>query len=348
VNDKNTGVITDCTVSSSVFTQNSTSTCINAGQQLAGHPFNDTNPDQGAFEKVTFASSSVENGDASTLRVTFNNSAFPPLSPASGITGFTSRKNGANNPITSAVINGTNQVYLGLTNAISAGDTVDVSYSGGNLKDSALIGYTISQPYVQTLTNQTVTNNVSSPGSEVYTQTVFKFFGLRGTQAAPVATPYAAAPENTNILIVPNGRVRLRVGVSCTIADCPPMGFIPRYSRNAGAYTVIPDTFGADAIGFCGTNPDPDIPLSGTSTTQQLSGSGTFAAGALIRTSNAIPTVNMTLSGRTELEYCLAFNSASAGDIFDIRLYQQNGSVLNAYTVTPRMTIRSAQTGVGF
>mgnify|MGYP001572812355 CR=1 FL=1 len=204
------------------------------------------------------------------------------------------------------------------------------------------------------ITNQSCTNNVGAAVSYVFTQAAFEFHGLRGTEAAPVGTPYASAPENTNILVRVGGSVRLRLAVTCTTADCPPIGFIPRYScaacGTAGTYTVVPDTFVADeAIGFCGTSPDTNIPTNGTATTDQLSTSGTFVAGALVRTSNAIPTVDIGLNGKTELEYCFAFSDLGvATRTFDIRLYDQSGAALNAYTVTPRMTLAAPSAGMGF
>ena len=58
-------------------------------------------------------------------------------------------------------------MLLTLTNSIAQGDTVLVSYSAGNLTNSTLIGLDTGvdsyQPYVQTLTDQAVTNNVTVP-----------------------------------------------------------------------------------------------------------------------------------------------------------------------------------------
>ena len=349
-NNKTTGTITDCTISTSNFRQKAGSSCLNAGVAVTGYAFNGAAPDQGAYELPVFASCVVEDGSATTLRITFTNNMSPPLLPASGITGFTARKAGANNVITAAVVSGDNLVHLTLTDAIVNGNAVDISYSGsGNLTDSALIGNTLHQPYNTVLTNQACTNNVGAAATHVFTQAAFRFHSLRGTEATPVGTPYATAPENSNILVRVGGSVRLRLALTCTTADCPPTGFYPRYSRNAGAYTVIPDVFAADNIAFCGTSPDPDIPTNGTSTTAQLSTAGAFAAGALVRTSNAIPTVDIALNGKTELEYCIAFDTdATAGDTYDVRLYQQDGTVLNAYTVTPRITIAAERAGMGF
>jgi len=135
---------------------------LNTGTDI-GQSFNGAAPDQGAAEAFVFLSASVENSATTTLVVNFTNNVTANLLPASSITGFTSKKNGSNNVITAASRSGNNTVLLTLTNAIAQGDTVLVSYSGGNLTDSSLFGYTINQPYIQTLTDQAVTNNVVVP-----------------------------------------------------------------------------------------------------------------------------------------------------------------------------------------
>ena len=314
--------------------------------------------DIGAYETIIHSTCSVEDGDASTLRITFANNAHPPLLPASGIAfgtnAFTARKAGANNVVTAATRVGDNRIDLTLTDAIVNGNAVDYSYSttSGNVTDSALIGGTLTQR-LNSITNQSCTNNVGAAASHVFTQAAFEFHSLRGSESAPVGTPYANAPENSNIKVRVGGSVRLRIAVTCTTADCPPTGFYPRYSKNAGAYsTVVPDLFAADNIGFCGTSPDVDIPTSGTATTDQLSTAGTFVAGALVRTSNAIPTVDLGLNNKTELEYCFSFDTdepiTDPPPTYDIRLYEQDGTPLGAYTVTPRMTLMSPQAGMGF
>jgi hypothetical protein len=342
-------LLTTCTVSTSDFTLKSGATCIDAGTALTGFSYNGSAPDIGAFETVVFSTCSVEDGDASTLRVTFTNNVNPPLLPATGVTTFTARKAGANDVVTAAVRTGTNRIDLTLTNAIVAGNAVDVSWASGNLTDSALIGNTLNQPYVTALSNQSCTNNVSAPASFQFEQHAFRFNGLRGTEAAPVATPYATAPESTNVFVRVGGSVRLRASIKNSVSDPPPTGFLWYVSHNGGAYGVMPVTFGADHVAYCGTGPDPDIPQDFTPTTNQLSTTGTFVAGALLRTSNAVPTVDIALNGKTEIEGCFSWDtSVTAGDTFDFRLRQQDGTVLNTYTVTPRATIAAERAGMGF
>lgn len=329
------------------YTLVTSSPAINVGANI-GLLFNGVAPDIGTFETPRFSTCSVESGDANTLRLTFQNSLNPPLLPSSGITGFTSKKNGLNNPISGSQRTGTNRIDFTLGSAINGGDLIDVSVASTNLTDSSFIGGSLNQPYVQGLTSQSCVNNVVGGTTFVLTQSVYRFNGLRGTEAAPVATPYATAPENTNVYVVPGGSVRLRIGVKDTIAAAPPTGFIPRYRMNGGTLTVVPDTFSSDKIAFCGSSPDPDVPASGTVTTQQLNGSGSFVAGGFIRTSNAVPTITLALNNRTEMEYCFTFApNASPNATYDFYLTQQDGTNL-IYSVIPRATITGSQVGMGF
>lgn len=304
--------------------------------------FNGSAPDTGAFETIVHATCSVESGDASNLRITYTSNVRPPLLPASSITGFTARADAVNNPVTAANRVGDNRVDLTLTSAITGGQAVDYTYSTstGNVTDSSLIGATLNQR-LNGITNQSCVNNVSGAPSHVFTQTYSRWHGLYGTEAAPVVKPFSGAPANTNIQIVVGGKARIRLKVACTTADCPAIGMNPRYSRNSGSYTVIPDAFGADNIRFLGTGADPDIPTSGTTTTELLtSDHATNVACSIVRTSNAIPTVDLALNSETECEYAIELDTdAVMGDTYDLRLYDQGGAALNAYAATPRMTV---------
>jgi hypothetical protein len=107
--------------------------------------------------------------------------------------------------------------------------------------------------------------------------------------------------------------------------------------------------FTSDGIALCGVGPDPDIPNNAAQTTNQLSTSGAFVAGGVIRTSDAIPNIDMVQNGKTENEYCLTLSSSTtAADTYDIRLYKQDGTAIDAYTVTPRMTVMAPSAGMGF
>lgn len=323
---------------------------------ISGRAYNGVRPDCGAFETFSIASAEVGSIDATSLILTFNNNVFPPLLPSTGITGITVRENTTPVTVSSCARTGDNIVDCTLASSITTGTTVDWSYAQtGNLTDSALIGGTVSQELLA-VTNSAVTNNVGGGApTYVFSQAAYEFHGKYGTEAAPVIKPdgvasTGAAENFANMTVIPGGSIRVRFAVTCTTADCPPVGFIPRYSKNSGAYTVVPDAFAADNIGFCGTS--TALPDNGAATTDQLSTSGAFLPGALVLTSNAIPTIHngsnvFPQNNKTELEYCFTFDTdAASGDTYDFRLYNQDGSTIT-YTVTPRVTINAAAGGFG-
>jgi hypothetical protein len=336
------------------FTLTAGSVAIDAGRTDTGLPYDGSAPDSGAHETHPFSSCSVEDGDASNLRINFGNNGKPPLLPSTSISGLTARKAGSNDVIVGGVCArvGDNRVDCPLTDAIVNGNTVDFSYSQtGNLTDSALIGNTSNQE-ILAITNQSCTNNVGAAATHLFIQAAYEWHGLRGTEAAPVMLRTAGgSTENLDIKPMPGAKARLRFSVTCSTADCPSEAFYPYASKNGGGYAVIPDTFDSANIKFCGVDTDPDIPTSGAITTDQLSTSGTFVAGALVRTSNAIPSVDLDNSpaSKTELEYCFAWDTdAVASDTYDIRLRKQDGTVLDTYTATPRATIQDTIGGMGF
>jgi hypothetical protein len=322
------------------YTLTSTSTAIDTGSDI-GLPYNGSAPDAGAFETFTFASCAVPSGATSTIQITFTNNANPPIS--STITTFTARRNGASNALTGAATKiGDNIASLPVTTAYSAGNTADISWSSGALTDQALIGSTLNQPFIQTLANQSCSN---SAAAHTFTQATYRFHGVYGLEASP---DIRSAENVAAFSVVKNGGLRTRFALTCGGADCPPTGFYLYYSTG-GAYAAVPDDFTADNVAFCGSSySGPLIPVNGSATTAQLSTSGTFAVGGVIYTSNAIPTVSGLNNGyKTELEYCVKFDADATGT-YTFRVRQQDGTVLNTYTVTPTITIVPAQASAGY
>ena len=154
-----------------------------------------------------------------------------------------------------------------------------------------------------------------------------------------------AAENFSSLKVYPGGAVRIRFALVTGGADAPPTGF-HLYFSTGGAYAVVPDSFGAGNVKFCGVA--ANLPTNGSATTDQLSTAGTFVAGGLILTSSAIPTITMANGNKTELEYCVAFDSDASGT-YTFRVYQQDGTALNTYTVTPSVVMTTvAAGGAGF
>ena len=80
---------------------------------------------------------------------------------------------------------------------------------------------------------------------------------------------------------------------------------------------------------------------SGTVTMELLtSDHATNVACAMVRTSDAVPNVDLSQDSESECEYALALDAdVSSGDTYGFRLYNQNGSPLTDYAVTPLLTV---------
>jgi hypothetical protein len=330
------------------YTLKAGSSQIDAGLDI-GFPYNGLGRDRGAHETFVFASCEVQAGATSMVRVTFTNNAFPPLLPATGATTFTVRRNGSNNAVTGSVDRSGDGVFvIPVTNAYVGGDTVDISLSTNNITDSAMIGGDVNQPYVGTLTNQSCTNNAGG-AAFTFTQSAYELHDWLSPEAFPVILPYgfasSGAAENfANYKVRKGGKIRLRFSVVCGGSNCPPTAF-NLYRSTGGAYSALTDSFGVSGgFKFCGEV--TGSPVNGSSTTDQLSTAGPFVAGGIMFTASAIPTVSGLNNGyKTELEYCVDVrDSASTGNV-DFRVYRQDGTALNTYSVTPRIVIEDPAAG---
>lgn len=307
-------------------------------------------PDQGVHEVPTFSSCTVEAAATSVVRVTFTNNLRPPMLPSSGVTGVTFRKNGSNNAVVSSTKISDNMYGFTVTNSYAGGDTVDISIvpASTNLTDSALIGGTNNQPFVDTVTNTACTNNAAGV-IYTYTQARYEHHDWRGLENAPVILPHGfpttgAAENFSNLKVRPLGKIRTRFAIVCGGSDCPSSSFHP-YVSTGGAYASILDDFSVHNIKMCGVSSGSDMSANGSVSTNQLSTAGTFTAGGIVFTSNGTPEVTGLNNGyKTELEYCFEFDSDASGN-FDIRVYLDTGTELDTYTVTPRLVIEPAAAG---
>jgi hypothetical protein len=307
------------------------SALIDAGVDIGG-AFDGSAPEPGRYEVPVFASCEVT--AATKILVTFTNNVSPPLLPASGASTFTARKNGSANALNGSVARvGDNTLEITVTDAYAGGNTADISWASGNITTTS------GQPFRQTLSNQSCTNSVGG-ASYTFTQATFQFRGVYGLESSPEVQ----SAENVSLFaVVKGGATRQRYALTCGGGDCPSTGFYLFYATG-GAYAAVPDAFDAGNVAFCGSSySGPLIPVNGSATTNQLSTSGTFTAGGIIFTSNAIPTVTGLNNGyKTELEYCVKFDTNATGT-YTFRVRKQDGTVLDTYTVTPSIVLVDQQ-----
>ncbi len=346
-----TGVATSAFTNTATldYTLVSGSVLIDAGTAISGEPYHGSNPDRGPFETPVFAACEVPSAATSTIVATFTNDVSPPMLPATGATTFTARRNGSNNALTGSVTRvADGQFSLPLTTAYVGGDTADISGSVWTITDSSRLGGSLNQKYLGTLTNQSCTNNAGG-ATYTFTQSAYEIRDWLGTESAPTILPYGfvstgAAENYIGYKVRKGGKFRLRLSVVCGVANCPPTAFA-LYRSTGGAYSALTDSFGVSGgFKFCGeVNPSVS---NGGSTTSQLSTSGTFVPGGIMYTAAAVPTISGLNTGfKTELEYCIDVrDTASSGNV-SFRLYEQNGTPLTTYTVTPTLAIEDSAAG---
>lgn len=325
------------------------STALNAGTSSIGTlppplngtfsvSFNGGAPEAGAFELPTFASCAAS---GNTMTVTWNNNVNPPMRNAS-TSNLTAVIDGTTRTLSSPSI--ANQI-LTLTfsgSAVSSTATFAAS-TGSPISDSALIGGSLNQTIHAVATQNC---NVTGGGGTVIAQTHFRFHGLYGALDTPEVKAATAPNQGTDInwTIQPGGCIRPRIKLAATGGDPASQAALWRYSRAGGAYTVIPDAYGADNIKFLGTaDTNPAIPTQGSVISTELltSDHATNVNGLFVRSSNAIPTFDLSQNSEIEIESAICIDADEAVDTtFDLRLYNQDGTPYTTYSQTPRLTVK--------
>lgn len=275
--------------------------------------------------------------DSTHIDLTFTNNNFPPVK-APDYTKCTVTENAASRAVSAGAIQGTNVLRLTVA-TLSGGTTILATCTAGAVTDSANI---LNQDWninSSAFTDQAVTNTIGGSPSYTFEQVEQRFEKLDGTEAAPVSLGSAPTAEK-------GASFKIRTWLRCNTADCPSLGATLKYSLDGGGYTTAPDAAGADDIQFYGTtNTHGSVPSQGTATTQQIS-SGSYIAGSVIRTSNAIPTFDLGLGESIELVHIVTIlTTATVPSQYCFRLADQAGIEAVTYTQSRCMTIGEFQSG---
>lgn len=162
---------------------------------------------------------------------------------------------------------------------------------------------------------------------------------FRSDTGAVDGTPTWLANEDTNANVdVSSGDVTLRVRFSIqeNSASSTATNWVIRLSKNGGSYTAV--TTATTSVKSADAGSDAD---ETTINTQRLtSGTGTFQNGLYDETGSAGTSFAILSNTFTEFEFGITVISADVanGDTLDFRVYRATAA-LNAYTVTPRLTV---------
>jgi hypothetical protein len=290
-------------------------------------PFNGTLPDIGAHESLGAVSCVVENATPTLMDCTVQNNVHPPILPAASITGWTV----TGKTISSNTRSGTNGFQITVTVAFTAG-TCALSYAQtGNLTDSALIGNASNQELFAG--SATCTNNVSGGAGATITQSHVAMFTWDGSEGSG---PQIGSTNAATLRAMVHGKYLARLALKTTVADTPATNYALRYSKNGGAYAVVPTFTGTEDVGIC------DAPgVSASNTTQRIT-SGSFEAGRVVEVGAGVPTITMTNGESTELLYpiCYGPNLVAGTDNIKFRIYKDDGTAL-AYDNTLNVDVVS-------
>lgn len=170
-------------------------------------------------------------------------------------------------------------------------------------------------------------------------QDAFRFYE-DGTESGSTAIAAQDTSINRTVAADSNLLLRLRIESTTAMASVPPSVWRLQYSKNSGTWTNL-TTSSSDVKAFNSSNL-----TDGGSTTERLtSGVTTWTAG-LIAEDGEVGDVpgelgkNVTSGEYTEFLYTLTVLDADVAnfDTLDFRVLR-DGSVIDTYTVTPRITV---------
>ena len=185
-------------------------------------------------------------------------------------------------------------------------------------------------------------------------------FRVRPSDADPVINANAGGDwdqlVDVNASMEPDLLFRIRFGID-SASGAETEGFQIRSQKNgAGGYTLIPN----QATPFSDSSADEQVEIAciagsytdGAATTDLLNATGSFRAGNG-NDDNTTAAIAFLSGEHTEIEFCILFRKLSVtghladGDFFDFRIYRDDGTVLDTYTVTPRVTVLNRPGHIG-
>ena len=293
--------------------------------------YNGSLPDIGAFESLGAVTCVVANATPTLVDCAVQNNVNPPVLPASGITGFTV----TGKTLSSTTRVGTNGFQATVTVGFSAG-TCAVSYAQtGNFTDSALIGGGNQELFAGAAT---CTNNVSGGAGATVTQSHVAMYEWTGNEGS--GAQIGSTNSTTAMPVMQYGKYLGRIGLKTTVADTPATNYALYYSKNAGAYAVMPTFTGSQDTGIC------DAPAVSNGNTVQRITSGSYVAGRVVEIGAGVPTITMTSGQSTELLYPICFGPGAAlTDNFKYRIYKDDGTAL-AYDTNATLNVDVVSPGL--
>lgn len=287
------------------------STAINAGVAsigtvtFGGAPLNVTAvgndlPDVGAHETFTYLQSEIGTVDASTITIDFQ-SAFAPLLPTSGCTGWSATVDGVARSLSTCTRQGNAQYRLALSSPASGGQAVRWSYStSGAVTDSALIGNTANQR-LNALTSILATDNISGGGGATFAVEHFRCRDWDKAVTLNGSLDWLAGQDLPCTVRNDGGKIAIANLISCNVADCLIHGFRYYESYDGGAYAPITNAFGSNKLRYDNSQ---TAAQHGTaiSSARLTNPEPAFVAGGVTAQDSSFPNIDLTQNSATEIQ----------------------------------------------
>ncbi|HWV46851.1 MAG TPA: hypothetical protein VN039_12675, partial [Nitrospira sp.] len=236
--------------------------------------------------------------------------------------------------------------------SIALGSSTQPGTFGGVMDDT--LGGTV---YAAQVAISLVASPADTPSTATLTLTQFvirELFGaeaIDGSKPLPphdiTATPQDAltATANHQAYIGTTGAFRVRTKITGSVATTSPFGVQLACRVNAEARTPVQTTFNGKVFRLYGSDPDPDIPASLTSTTNQLCTSN-CNPGAFLRDLSPYVVIALPDGNSIELEWAIQAQ-ASVGDVIQCAPQKDDGTPLDVETVVPTVVVIDNQSAVG-
>lgn len=175
-----------------------------------------------------------------------------------------------------------------------------------------------------------------TPGGGTASRTLSKY--QIACERAVEASPCAVAGVDVPGQVSSGGRVRIKTQIDGAVATSQSWGLHWYCRKNEGGYARAMDAYGANAFRFTGPGADTVVPSSLTAIVTPFSGTN-YVTGFYTRDQNSVVLMPaLTATQHTDAWADVEF-TGTVGDTFNCRPHLNSGSTLNAYTVTPTITV---------
>lgn len=163
--------------------------------------------------------------------------------------------------------------------------------------------------------------------SAVFTITHYRCDGLLGMTATPEVTLGQLAAMDTPCEVGFGGALRLRIEISVSVDESEETGIALFCKKVGGSFAQVQNTFGSHYVRYYGPGVESNIPIDGTPTTKQFSGSPFQAS--ITKRDGSTPFLLPPIASGTETEIDMQIvigNGLTSNDVVQCEIWKDDGS----------------------